>query len=114
MKTNHIPMPNFTENDIQQMVQAVIDDDPQAETIRESLTASLTEVANAKIGRITYPPIANTRQKTGLSQRQFAEKLGISVNTLKSWEQGQRKPSGAGMALMRLLDKRPELVAELG
>ncbi len=114
MKTNHIPIPHFTDSDIEQMVQAVIDDDPQAESIRESLTTSLKEVSNAKIARITYPTIVNTRQKTGLSQRQFAEKLGISVNTLKSWEQGQRKPSGAGLALMRLLDKRPELVAELG
>ncbi len=114
MNNNTIPIPHFSDNDIKQMVQAVIDDDPQAESIRESLTASLKEVSNGKIARVTYPPIVNTRQKTGLSQRQFAEKLGISVNTLKSWEQGQRKPSGAGMALMRLLDKRPELIAELG
>ncbi|MFZ7316531.1 helix-turn-helix domain-containing protein [Avibacterium avium] len=51
--------------------------------------------------------------KSGLTQDKFANILGISVNTLRSWEQGVRKPSGAAATLLRLLEKRPELVAEL-
>ncbi|MFZ7200229.1 helix-turn-helix domain-containing protein [Avibacterium avium] len=37
----------------------------------------------------------------------------MSVNTLRSWEQGVRKPSGAAATLLRLLETRSELVAEL-
>lgn len=109
-----IHYPNFTDDDIKKMVQAVIDDDPEAEQVRDSLTTSLQEVSRGKLGRVTYPAIASIREQAGLSQSQFAQRLGISVNTLQSWEQGQRQPSGAAATLMRLLNKRPELVAELG
>lgn len=108
------PNPNLSENDIAQMVQAVIDDDADAKSIKESLTESLTQLARGDVGRITYPPVVNIRKQAGLSQSQFAERLGISVNTLQSWEQGQRQPSGAAATLMRLLNNHPELVAELG
>jgi len=56
-------------------------------------------------------PVAATRHKSGLSQRQFATAIGISVNTLKSWEQGQ--PSGAAGVLLSLLGSHPELIAEI-
>ncbi|TNG92791.1 helix-turn-helix domain-containing protein [Pasteurellaceae bacterium USgator11] len=101
---------------IEAMVSAVIADDPAAEIIRESLTEALLEAKKGKIGRLTHvpiSPIAVTRQRSGLSQNKFAERLGISVNTLRSWEQGQRNPSGAAATLLNLLHKRPELVAEL-
>ncbi|VXB67488.1 hypothetical protein ENHYDAX1_40001 [Enhydrobacter sp. AX1] len=48
-----------------------------------------------------------------MSQSQFAKSLGISVNTLKSWEQGQRKPSGSAQVLLKLLGKKPELIDEI-
>lgn len=103
--------------DVDAIVAAVIADDPDAETIRESLTRSLQEAKAGQFGRVTkieVSPIAETRHKVGLSQSQFAKAIGISVNTLKSWEQGQRKPSGAAEALLKILGKHPDLVAELG
>lgn len=108
-----IPKLNLTDDDINAMVQAVIDDDHEAISIKDSLTQSLKEARAGSAERITYPPIVGTRQQVGLSQVQFAQRLGISVNTLQSWEQGQRQPSGAAATLMRLLDKHPELVREL-
>jgi putative transcriptional regulator len=33
--------------------------------------------------RVEVPPIVATRQKTGISQSQFAERLGVSVRSLK-------------------------------
>lgn len=101
---------------VSKMVDAVIADDPDAEEIRESLTRALEQVKRGEYARKTVVhvhPIVETRNKAGLSQNKFAEKLGISVNTLKSWERGQRNPSGAAAALIKLLSKRPELVGEL-
>lgn len=102
--------------DVDAIVTAVIADDPDAESIRDSLTRSLQDAKAGKFGRVTkieVSPIAETRHKIGLSQSQFAKTIGISVNTLKSWEQGQRKPSGAAGALLKILNKHPELVTEL-
>ncbi|MGK8252223.1 helix-turn-helix domain-containing protein [Moraxella lacunata] len=53
------------------------------------------------------------RQKANLSQHQLAKALGVSVHTLKSWEQGQRNPSGSARVLLDLLAKRPELIGKL-
>jgi|26BtaG_2_1085354.scaffolds.fasta_scaffold16602_2 putative transcriptional regulator len=108
-----IPTLNLNEHDINVMVQAVIDDDPDAIAIKDSLTLSLRQLSQGEVGRVTSPAIVKTRQQTGLSQRQFADRLGISINTLQSWEQGQRKPSGAAASLIKLIDKHPELVDEL-
>lgn len=57
------------------------------------------------------PDVKAVREKTGLSQVEFASKLNISPRTLQNWEQGHRNPTGAAVTLMRLLDKQPELLA---
>lgn len=36
--------------------------------------------------------IKDLRAKTGLTQKQFAAKLGMHVNTIAYWEHGHRKP----------------------
>ena len=102
--------------DIDVMVNAIIADEPDLAEHADDLKRSLIEAKQGKHGRITYipiSPITETRNRTGLSQTKFAQALGISVNTLRSWEQGQRKPSGAAATLLGLLSKHPELVAEL-
>ena len=38
------------------------------------------------------------REKFGLSQDKFANLVGISVGTLRNWEQGRRKPEGPGQS----------------
>ena len=50
------------------------------------------------------------RRKLGLSQSQFANLLGISVQTLRNWEQGWRKPTGAARVLLRLAAMNPRAV----
>jgi putative transcriptional regulator len=52
------------------------------------------------------------RRFVGLSQVKFAEALGISVHTLRNWEQGRRKPEGPALALLRIAARHPRLVRE--
>ncbi len=42
------------------------------------------------------------RRFVGLSQPEFAEALGISVHTLRNWEQGRRRPEGPALDLLRV------------
>jgi putative transcriptional regulator len=44
--------------------------------------------------------VKKIRQQTGLSQNSFASAFGISVNTLRHWEQGDRKPRGPALVLL--------------
>ncbi len=52
------------------------------------------------------------RKFTGLTQESFATALGISVYTLRNWEQDLRKPDGPALALMRVAALHPRVLKE--
>ena len=56
--------------------------------------------------------IAALRRFTGLSQETFAVALGISVHTLRNWEQGRRMPEGPALALLRIAARHPRVLRE--
>ncbi len=60
----------------------------------------------------TGEDIVAVRRFVGLSQVRFAEALGISVHTLRNWEQGRRSPEGPALALLRIAARHPKLVRE--
>ncbi len=56
--------------------------------------------------------IAALRRFVGLTQEQFARAVGISVHTLRNWEQGRRKPEGPAIALLRIAARHPRIIRE--
>jgi putative transcriptional regulator len=48
------------------------------------------------------------RRRLGFSQAEFAERIDVSLDTIRNWEQGKRRPTGAAKALLKVLDKAPE------
>lgn len=56
--------------------------------------------------------IADLRAFVGLTQKQFATALGISVRTLQGWEQGHRQPQGPGLSLLRIAARHPRIIRE--
>jgi len=52
------------------------------------------------------------RRFVGLSQATFARALGISVHTLRNWEQGRRTPEGPALALLRIVARHPRVLKE--
>lgn len=65
--------------------------------------------------RLTPRQIAAIRKKkVGASQAVFASLMNASVRTIHAWEQGRGQPSGPALRLLDLLDKRPDIIRELG
>ena len=56
--------------------------------------------------------IADVRARHSLSQREFAQLLGIDVDTLQNWEQGRNRPDTAALNLVMAFDKSPELIEQ--
>jgi putative transcriptional regulator len=52
------------------------------------------------------------RERTSLSQSEFAHLMGVSVKTLQNWEQDRRHPSGPAAALLRIIAHEPQLAVK--
>lgn len=90
--------------------------------IGKELLAGLDEIAAWKRGeralktvRIELPQAADVpamRARLGLSQEAFAACMGVSVGTLRNWEQGRREPQGPARALLFIADREPRAFLE--
>src|SRR6201999_554427 len=59
--------------------------------------------------------VRQVRSRCGLTQAAFAEKIEVPLETVRNWEQGKRNPRGPARALLKLIDKAPEMAfAALG
>jgi putative transcriptional regulator len=68
----------------------------QDEIILTALKEAVEALRSGKPGgrkiRIGAAHIRSARQKLRMTQEEFADKLGVSVQSVRSWEQGVRKP----------------------
>jgi len=86
----------------------------QRRGVGREILQGLRQLKRGEHGRVlTVPPVASVRQKTGLSQSQFAELLGVSVRTLQEWEQGRRAPSGAARTLLLIAARNPRALLDV-
>ena len=56
--------------------------------------------------------VAALRRFVHMTQTQFAQAMGISVHTLRNWEQDRRKPEGPAIALLRIAARHPRILRE--
>ena len=57
--------------------------------------------------------VKQIREGLGLSQREFAMLLGVSVATVQNWEQSRRQPRGAARLLLLIAQRHPEVLLEV-
>lgn len=98
--------------DIEAIAKAIEADSGEA---FPDLRQALTE-AQVGAGRVTTPDqilVRQAREKSGLTQAAFAERIATPVATLRDWEQGRFTPPGAVACLLRLIVRHPELTREL-
>ncbi len=90
--------------------------------LEKELKDSLKQMKSGQIGRVmvsrkdetyTESDVARVRFQLKMSQSQFAKMMGISKRTLQDWEQGRRKPAGPALSLLKIAEKRPEVLQEL-
>ncbi|MGH7034687.1 MAG: helix-turn-helix domain-containing protein [Stellaceae bacterium] len=70
------------------------------------------ELARARriIPALPSSEIKAIRRRLGLSQVQFARRYGFSVETVRNYEQGHRKPNGPARVLLRVIATEPDAV----
>lgn len=90
----------------------------------EAVTSFADQLARSDLGTlrtttITLPgplpgrsaaQIRAVRKKLGASQAVFATLLNVPLRTVSSWENNQRKPSGAALKLLDIAERHPEVL----
>ena len=54
--------------------------------------------------------VKTVRERTGLTQEEFAAIFAISLGALRHWERGDRKPRGTALVLLNVIAKEPKAV----
>lgn len=63
----------------------------------------------SRVFRYESSSVRAIRERTKLSQSEFALLMGVSVKTLQNWEQARRVPRGPAAALLRIVARAPEI-----
>lgn len=90
------------------------------EELFRELTESIKQAGEIRRGKmpasaktdIADPDARQIRKKYNMNQQDFAALLGISVGTLRNWEQGRRKPHGPAKVLLKIAENNPEVILE--
>ncbi len=74
--------------------------------------ASGEKTPGGRLRRVYIPDIdiAKLRENLGFSQEGFADTFGVSVGTLRGWEQKRREPDGPARVLLTVIDREPKAV----
>ena len=67
-----------------------------------------TKPDDANVHHFDTLDVKRIREEVGKSQAEFAEIIGASFDTLKSWESHRRNPSGTAKKLLTLINRNPE------
>lgn len=84
--------------------------------IGQEILSGVRAIKSGRVGRRFTArsfPIVRAREKSGLSQAQFAALLGVSARTLQDWEQGRREPSAAARTLIRIAELDPKVLRKV-
>lgn len=83
--------------------------------LEEALAFADGNMTAAKVHEVSVidVDVAKVRQRTGLSQAEFARSIGVAKGTLLNWEHGRRHPTGPAQVLLALIAKKPSVVQDL-
>ncbi|MCK7460033.1 NadS family protein [Idiomarina aminovorans] len=90
-------------------------------SIFKDLKASLTEAVEiekgrkepSKICRFEVADVKAIRAKLNVSQVEFADALGTSLDTVKSWESKRRNPTGISAKVLNAIKDNPQVYYEI-
>ena len=98
-------------NSIKQSIGETVQD-----LINSGIKTSFTQKELDSLGveipavQLSTHQIKEIRERLNLSQAVFAKLLNVSPSSIRQWEQGKRKPTGATQVLLELLQKSPHLL----
>lgn len=70
-------------------------------------------VARVRVVRVPEQvDVRAIRLQLNMSQREFAQRFGFSLDALQNWEQGRRFPDSTARVLLKVIERNPHAVEE--
>src|SRR5450432_777786 len=82
------------------------------QSVREGGAILRGKTKPSLVATINVNRVRAIRERTSLSQSEFAQLIGVSVKTLQNWEQDRRKPTGPAAALLSVIAHDPVLAVK--
>ncbi len=86
------------------------DFDELIDSVREAGRILRGEAKPSREFIFTPEDVQAIRKRLRKSQDEFALMIGVSVATLRNWEQGRRQPHGPARALLQIAAENPKAV----
>jgi putative transcriptional regulator len=83
------------------------------ESVREGGRILRGDAPASRAFKVDRADVKRIRASYKLSQDEFAAMIGISVSTLRNWEQGRREPEGSARVLLRVAEKHPDALLDV-
>ncbi len=80
-------------------------------SVRQAGRIRRGELKPSRVTTFRPADVKAIRARMAQTQEEFALMIGVSVATLRNWEQGRRHPEGPALALLRVTAKNPKAVA---
>ena len=74
---------------------------------RQAVAGNATTGVGGRLRDADYA--RSVRARTKLTQVQFAARIGVPIETVRNWEQGKRSPRGPARALLRVIERAPDV-----
>ncbi len=85
-------------------------------SIKQGLQEAIAHAEGNSRGVRVHRPrpvdVKSLRTKIAMTQEEFAARFGFSTATLRHWERGDRKPHGASLVLLNVIERNPRAVID--
>lgn len=82
--------------------------DDLTQSLKEAISIRKGEMKASRRLETEQTDVRAVREQAGLSQREFARLIRVSVKTIQNWEQHRRQPTGPAAALLRIFSTSPD------
>jgi putative transcriptional regulator len=91
-------------------VEAMTEEERHQNALADPDNPPWPEAMLARARRV--PNVQAIRTRLGMTQEEFAKAFEISLYSIRDWEQGRSRPDSSAQTLLRIIERRPDMVRE--
>lgn len=91
-------------------LRSMTDEEAHANALADPDNPPLTKEQLSRMRHVPNP--LEIRERLGLTRREFTKQFEISLDNVRDWEDGVRRPDSTAKAYLRVIERNPDAVRE--